>query len=106
MCIKRSDDTVRAAENLFDSLTKWSQPKTAKSAADRYSRGESSGNKAAKGQPKGGSYDKGGSFGKGAWGSKSKGVAWNSGGKGAKRSGGDWSEAGDWGHSAKRTHYL
>ena len=106
LCIKRSDDTVRAAENLFDNLMKWSQPKTAKFAADRYSRGESSGNKAAKGQPKGGSSDKGGSFGKGAWGSKSKGDAWNSGGKGAKRSGGDWSEAGDYGHTAKRTHYL
>ena len=54
MCIKRSDDTVRAAENLFDNLMKWSQPKTAKPATDRYSRGEPSGNKAAKGQPKGG----------------------------------------------------
>ena len=58
LCIKRSDDTVRAAENLFDNLTKWSQPKMAKPVTERYGRGEPSGKKAAKGQSKGGSSDK------------------------------------------------
>ena len=105
MCIKRSDDTVRAAENLYDNMTKWSQPKTAKPVTDRYGRGEPSGNKAAKGQPKGGGSDKGGGFGKGAWGSKGKGEAWNAGSKGAKRSGDDWNEAGDWRQNAKRTYH-